>query len=98
MSMESLPSPFIPFVLFSAKTKYLGRLLIEFSNEALAMGTLFGVKIEDARERTLEEVRRRSGFDALDAVTDLMAARKQLGCLTGRPSKFTLSMPVLPCP
>jgi hypothetical protein len=88
----------IQFSVEPGKKKYLGRLFIEFSNEVLAMGTVFGVKIEDARERTLEEVRSRSGVDVGDVVTDLMTARKQMGCLTGRPSKFTMSMPVFPCP
>jgi len=77
----------IQFTVDPGKTKYLGRLVIEFPPGLLAAATRFTVAIEDGKDGALEKSAMKAGLTVSDVATDLMKSQDRTGCLT---TKVTL--------
>lgn len=91
----------IQFKVEPEKTKYLGRLVIEFPPELLTMMTTFKITIDDAKEKALDSSAKKAGLAINDVSTDLMSPLSRTGCITGNVSM--MSGPITagitpPCP
>lgn len=69
----------IRFKVESGKTKYLGRLVIEFPPEFLTVMTKFKIEIEDIKEQAIGNVAKKTGLTVRDVATDLMTSQE---CIT----------------
>lgn len=73
----------VQFRVEPGKTKYIGRLYIEFPPELLTSFTAFKITIEDTKESALDVVKKRDGIAATEVVTGLMTSQGRTGCLSG---------------
>lgn len=65
-------SPNIQFNVEPGKTKYLGRLVIEFPPGLMGVWTQIKIAIEDAKEEALDSSAQKAGLAVGDVTTDLM--------------------------
>ncbi len=63
----------VPFTASPEKTVYIGRLVIEFPEGLINIGTLIFYSIEDAKDQTLASAEKTHGDLVRNAVTELMS-------------------------
>jgi len=64
----------VSFTVYPEKTVYIGRLVIEFPEGLINIGTLIFYSIEDAKDQTLASAEKTHGDLVRNAVTDLAEA------------------------
>lgn len=77
----------IRFKVESGKTKYLGRLVIEFPPEFITVMTQFKIAIEDNKEQALVTVTKKTGLTVINVATDLMKSQE---CITEKSITYIL--------
>lgn len=73
----------IQFSVEPGVTKYIGKLLIEFPEEYIKMGTKYTISIEDDKTSFLSNTEQLAGISPRNIVTDLMTSQYKTSCLTG---------------
>ena len=73
----------VQFKVETGKTKYLGKLVIEFPPEFLTIGTAYKIMVDDAKEKALEYSEKVAGLSVNDVATDLLTPQYRTSCLTG---------------
>jgi hypothetical protein len=63
----------VPFTVYPEKTVYIGRLVIEFPEGLINIGTPISYSIEDAKDQTLASAEKTHGDLVRNAVTELMS-------------------------
>lgn len=63
----------VPFTVYPEKTVYIGRLVIEFPEGLINIGTPISYSIEDAKDQTLASAEKTHGDLVRNAVTKLMS-------------------------
>lgn len=62
----------VQFRVEPGKTKYLGRLVIEFPPGFITVNTPIKIAVEDAKDKALDSSAQRAGISVKDVATDLM--------------------------